>query len=180
MRDLKNKTIFYLCAVFILFGTLVGLEMSTPELAHAQQSNTGPPPITAQGLYNAGLFNGGTYEAANTCSTTVPVNVSTAVTTQLVAISGGSTVRVCAWYLVGGGTAAVDTVQFVYGTGALCATGTGNLTGPMAISSATAGNVLGQVAGTNSILRAPIGGQALCLVTTGTAQVAGYVTYTQF
>lgn len=123
-------------------------------------------------------FNGTTYDRSFICTSTAAVNITTAVTTQIVAVSGSTKIRVCAWYLTNSSAVGV-TVLFEYGTGTLCGTGTTSITGAM-IFPATAGALaLGQ-ANDNGVFRTTAS-QALCLVTTGaTVGVQGYITYAQF
>jgi len=56
----------------------------------------------------------------------VAINVSTATTTQLVAISGSAKIYVTSFDVIAGGT---GNITFVYGTGSNCGTGTTSLTG---------------------------------------------------
>lgn len=112
----------------------------------------------------------------------VPVAVTaSATTTQLVAISGTTTVYVCGYQLaVSAGTA--PTVQFEYGTGAACGTGTTVLTGVMGTGVTVAAGVAGPIftAGNDVTLFKAPAGNALCLVTGGTTPtVGGFVTFVQ-
>lgn len=103
----------------------------------------------------------------------VPINISTAATTQLVAASGVMKINVSHFDVIAGGA---GTIQFVYGTGALCATGQTILTGAYPLT-AQAGLVVG--VGLGSVLVIPAG-NALCAVTVGAVQYSGSLTYAQF
>ena len=107
----------------------------------------------------------------NVAKSSVSVGISTATTTQLVALSGTKLVYVCGGTLT---TGASTTVAFEYGTGSACGTGTTALTGVMAPAT---GGVLNL--GGDGTRFAAIAGNALCAVTTGTGGLNGYVQYVQ-
>jgi hypothetical protein len=108
------------------------------------------------------------------CNASVAVNAVSAIT-QLVALSGTTRVYVCSYSLSVATTSGVGTLQFSYGTGTTCGTGTGNLTGPISLVASTPDNV----AGLSPQFNTPAG-NALCLTATGTgASASGYVTYGQ-
>lgn len=102
----------------------------------------------------------------------VVINVSSATTTQLVALSGSTVVYACGFSVVATGT--TPTVQFEYGTGASCGTGTTTLTGAYA---PTAGSPLSYSNG-GTIFKTPAG-NALCVVTGGTPNAQGVLTFVQ-
>lgn len=106
-------------------------------------------------------------------NTSVPINISTATTTQLVALSGSTQVRITSWDVIAGGT---GTFQLVYGTGTACATGQNPLTGAYPLT-AQAGEAKGSGIGT--ILKTPAG-QAVCAVTVGAVQYSGSLSFQQF
>lgn len=103
--------------------------------------------------------------------TTVSVAISTATTTQLVALAAGKTVYVCG---VAVSIGATTTVQFEYGTGSACGTGTTALTGVFAPSTGSVLNISGE--GTKI---STIASNALCAVSTGTGGINGVVSYVQ-
>lgn len=103
----------------------------------------------------------------------VAINASSATTTQLVAISGSTSIYVTSFDVISGGT---GNVTFVYGTGSSCGTGTTSLTGPYPLT-AQAGIAKGSGVGT--ILKVP-SGNALCVTTSAAVQVSGSVSYQQF
>lgn len=106
-------------------------------------------------------------------SNSVPVAITTATTTQLVALSATKKIYVTSFDLV---STAANTFQFVYGTGTNCGTGTTSLTGAYGMSTFT---VITKGNGFSSILFVPIG-NALCAVTTTTGAINGSVAYAQF
>lgn len=106
-------------------------------------------------------------------SGSVPINVNTATTTQLVALSGTKKIYVTSIGLIAGGT---GNVTFVYGTGSACGTGTTALTGAyplVAQANLTMGSGLGAVLVTPA-------GQALCVTTSAAVQMSGSVSYAQY
>jgi hypothetical protein len=111
---------------------------------------------------------------ANIAKSSTPINVTSATTTQLVALSGTTKIYVCGFQASMGGTTPALTIE--YGTGASCGTGTTALTGAMA---PTAGSMLSVDPG-GAIVTTPAG-QALCVLTAGTGSPSfqGVLTYIQ-
>ena len=111
---------------------------------------------------------------ASVAKTSVAVNVSSATTTQLVALTSGKQVYVCGVVLSLAGTA--PTTLFEYGTGASCGSGTTSLTGTIAASTGT----LETLGWGGTMFTAPTG-NALCIVTggTGSPSFQGVLTYVQ-
>jgi hypothetical protein len=106
-------------------------------------------------------------------SNSVAINISSATTTQLVALAANQTIYVTSFDVVTGGT---GTIQFEYGTGTTCGTGTTILTGAYNLivnSILTKGNGLGPI-----LIVPP--GNALCAVTVGAVQYSGSLSYAQF
>jgi hypothetical protein len=103
----------------------------------------------------------------------VPINISTATTTQLVALSGSTKVYIMAWDVIAGGT---GNITLEYGTGASCGTGTTVLTGAYNLT-AQAGIAKGS--GAAPVLVVPAG-NALCALTSAAVQMSGSVTFQQF
>ena len=110
-------------------------------------------------------------------SKSAPINTSTAVTTQLVPAVNGQGIYVTSFNFV---MAASQTVQFEYGSGATCGTGTTILTGAYA-AGALAELAISSGSGVGLILAVPAAatGNALCMVTSAATQVSGSVSYTQ-
>jgi hypothetical protein len=102
----------------------------------------------------------------------VAVSITTATTTQLVALSTGKKVYVCGFAATFG---ASSTLALEYGTGTACATGTTALTG--VFTPATGGTVV-TGNGSATVTGGPAG-NALCALTTGTGGIFGLLTYVQ-
>lgn len=112
----------------------------------------------------------------------VPINIVTATTTQLVPLLSGASIFVCGvtMTIAPSGTTA-DTATFEYGTGASCGTGTTVLTGAFGAGdlTTTTGVLPISFADPASTFRTPAG-QALCLVSAGTTvNIQGVLTYVQ-
>jgi len=105
----------------------------------------------------------------NVAKSSVAISISSATTTQLVALSGTTHVYVCGFAFTLAGT--TPTLAFEYGTGTTCGTGTTALTG--AFSAAQSVYPPGY-----TVMTAP-SGNALCAVTTGTGTplMEGVLTY---
>jgi hypothetical protein len=109
---------------------------------------------------------------------TIPINISTATTTQLIAASGSKVIYIMHWDLLGGGT---GNFTLEYGTGVNCATNPQPLTGPYPLVAQTR---LDNGAGLGPVLIVPLtaalAGQALCAVTSAAVQMSGSVAFAQF
>lgn len=151
---------------------------------YSQDSNT-PAPVgfmTVDGISNATaglttrsaglLFNGSTLDRAFTCASQASATITAGSTTQIVALSGSTNIRVCSYQV---GIATTGTFKFVSGTGSNCGTGTADIT---PATNLIAGNVVAVSAGNNSIFRAGAS-NALCVAAvTGNVQV--FVSYAQY
>lgn len=112
-------------------------------------------------------------QKVSTQNASAAINISTATTTQLVALSGGAKIYVNHWDVVAGGT---GNITLEYGTGTACATGTTVLTGAYNLT-AQAGISAGD--GAAPVLVVPAG-NALCALTSAAVQMSGAVAYQQF
>ena len=117
---------------------------------------------------------------SNTPKSNVSVSITTATTTQLVALSGTTSIYICGFTGTVNSATTATTLQFEYGTGASCGTGTTVLTGAMNTGGSTAaGSVVISFADPGSTFKTAAG-NALCVVTTGTTiNVQGVLTYIQ-
>lgn len=110
------------------------------------------------------------------------ISITTAATTQLVALSGTTSIYVCEFSLTISQVAVTpNTIKFVYGTGASCGTGQQNLTGIYGDGGVTAAQPITiQTGGGNTIMTAPAS-NALCVTTAigATASYQGVVSYVQ-
>ena len=116
---------------------------------------------------NALNVNGGVIQTG----VSVPINISTATTTLLVAASGSTQIYVTSFNVVAAGT---GNITLEYGTGSSC-TGTHALTGPYNLTP-QAGVSTGS--GLGPILITPAS-QALCAVTSNAVQMSGSLSYNQ-
>lgn len=135
----------------------------------AKPTGSAVPPVAG---YVAGNSSGnltGIIQADSSAS----IAVSTATTTQIVALSSGKKIYVTAMDVIAAGT---GNIQFVYGTGTACATGTTNLTGNYNL---TAQVGLTKGGGLGPVLVVPAS-NALCVTTSAAVGMAGSVAYTQF
>ena len=103
----------------------------------------------------------------------IPINISTATTTQLVALSGTKSIYVSAFDVMAGGT---GNITFEYGTGSNCGSGTTPLTGAYPLT-AQQGFTKGD--GMAPVLIVPAG-NALCALTSAAVQMSGSLTYVQY
>ena len=104
----------------------------------------------------------------------VPIVAAAASTTQQIAAITIDSIYVCGYQMSQVATA--GTLQWVYGTGANCGTGTTNLTGAMGV---TASQPISYSVGVGYVMKVPTG-NALCLTTTGAGgTAAGIVTFVQ-
>lgn len=125
------------------------------------------------GAVLAGAQSGANMVALIQASASAAINVSTATTTQLVALSGSTKIYVTSYDVIAGGT---GNITFVYGTGSSCGTGTTSLTGAYNLT-AQAGIAKG--GGLGPVLVVPAG-NALCVTTSAAVQMSGSIAYTQF
>ncbi len=136
---------------------------------------TGGTVVASEYIFSAA----GRTQSTDPCGQGQPRQSSTivaaaAATTQIIAATGGISIYVCGYQMSQVATA--GTLQWEYGTGASCGTGTTTLTGAMGVT-ASQPIAYGGAAGT--IMTAPQG-NALCLVTTGAGgTAAGIVTFVQ-
>ena len=106
---------------------------------------------------------------------TVPINISTATTTQIVANVATQGIYVTHWDVMGGGT---GNITWEYGTGASCSTPT-LLSGAYPLI-AQAGISVGGGLGTVLIVPPTTAGLSLCALTSAGVQISGSVTYAQY
>lgn len=121
----------------------------------------------------AGAVSSGNLTGIIQADASAKIDVSTATTTQLVALSSSKKIYVTSWDVVAAGT---GTIKLVYGTGSSCGTGTTDLTGAYSLvaqSGLAKGNGLGPV------IIVPAS-NALCVTTSAAVGMQGSVSYTQF
>lgn len=109
----------------------------------------------------------------------VAINISSATTTQLIALQPNTVIAVCGFLLSATGATTATTAQFEYGTGSSCGTGTTVLTGTMGATTAASPAVIVFSPSGNAQFKIPAA-NALCLVSAGgTPSIQGYLTYVQ-
>lgn len=111
--------------------------------------------------------------AIPTTQASVAIAITTATTTQLVALKSGQRIYVTAWDVIAAGT---GNIQLVYGTGSSCGTGQTVLTGDYNLT-AQAG--LSKGTGNGAVLVVPLG-NALCAVTSQAVTYSGSLAYAQY
>lgn len=118
------------------------------------------------------LYNGSAQDVPFTCASQASVSVTAGNTTQIIALSGSTVIRICSVSL---GISANGTVALTSGTGTNCGTPANAMaainlnTGTMWQQSAPAGG---------SLYRGSAGGE-FC-ITAATGNVTGFVTYAQY
>jgi len=126
-------------------------------------------PIAAGSEYYLGATSAWT--PAPACNSHAAITIAGAGTTQIVALSGATQIRICHFSLSLTGATNITLVQ---GTGANCVTGPANITGAYA-------NILGlalDLDGRSLVTAAA--GQAVCVTNSAAVTGGGFVTYTQY
>lgn len=139
----------------------------------------------AQGIGASGP-NAGSPAAVDPCSyatkSSVPINITSATTTQLVAISGSTAIYVCHFSFTASQViTTANTLQFEYGTSTTCV-GANKLTGLYGAGGVTAGDpiVISAGNGNGTLFSAPAS-NGLCALTAigASASFQGVLTYVQ-
>jgi hypothetical protein len=120
-------------------------------------------------------------QAPGYLKTEAAATITTATTTQLIALSAGTFIYVCGFVVNMTGTVTADTLQFEQGTGASCATNTFVL-GPVFNSGVLSNGATDIVYGPGStLIQTTVSGRALCAVSTvGTGpSIAVQINYVQ-
>lgn len=166
---------------------------SIADLAHGQGAMAGSVPVTmannqsaqasaGQGATGSAAPSGATLAGAVASGsltgiiqgdTSAPIAISSATTTQVIALSSGKKTYIMGWDVVSAGA---GTVQLEYGTGTNCGTVVGTLTGAYPL--AANGGIV-KPSGLGPALIVPASDE-VCVVTTSSATAQGSITYTQF
>ncbi len=117
-----------------------------------------------------GQSTSGTNQWFPLCDSYAPISASTSGDTQLVALSSGKQIHVCAYNFLGNGAV---TVTLEYGTGTNCATGKTSITGGYPLQ-AQAGLSAGS--GSGQLFAAPAS-NAVCINLSASQSVGGLITY---
>ncbi len=139
--------------LFLLFGVSFALAQSTQQLCYTTNGANCIPAVAA--------------------SKNKVIAVSSATTTELVALVASQNIYVTSWDVV---SSAAGTLKLVYGTGTACGTGTTDLTGTYTLATST---VFTKGNGVGSILTVPPG-NALCITSGGSVAAQGSLSYAQF
>lgn len=127
----------------------------------------------AQGTKLCYTSNGVNCIAGVQAAKSVAIDISTATTTELVALDTTKAIYVTSWNVIVNGT---GTFKLVYGSGTACGTGTTALTGAYPLTTQTG---LAPGDGLGPIILVPLG-KALCATTSANIQHSGSVSYAQF
>jgi hypothetical protein len=149
------------------------------------QATSGAAPFSPSTTSTVTLANtagtGDPCQNPSVAKSSAAIAISSATTTQLVGLSGSTVVYVCG-FLASATAGTNPSLQFEYGTGSSCGTGTTVLTGAMAtgvtVSATAPGPIFADPRGATAFKTAA--GNALCAVTAGTTpNFQGYVTFVQ-
>jgi hypothetical protein len=167
-------------------ATSLGVALSTEDAANLQKVADAASDLTTPQFVKMDHTTPGASDevrvAANSSGATadliqadksVPINISTPTTTQLVALSSGKAIYVTSWDVIAAGT---GNITLEYSPVSNCVTGATPLTGPYSLT-AQAGIAKGT--GLAPVLVVPAS-NALCALTTAAVQMSGSVSYTQF
>lgn len=137
------------------------------------------------------LWNGTTWDrqkpstaVVNPCEsvaqTSLPISITTATTTQIVAASASNKTYICSLFLT---SAAADNVGIVEGTGGTCGTGTAGVIGGATAANgpnfAANGGVFLQAGGKVAVAQTAGTNVGLCLITSAATPLAGVLKYVQ-
>lgn len=119
-------------------------------------------------------------QSSGSAKSSVPISITTATTTQLVAPSGALVVYVCGYQVDMSATLIADTIKFTTGTGATCGGSTVDKTGAMTSGILTTGATT-ITAGWDATLFTSAAGSGVCAVSTvGTGpSISGILSYVQ-
>ena len=154
------------------WSALAQVNVSSPAPVKDQASSATGAAAPANAFYVGGNSSGN-LTGVVACDSSALLSMSTATTTQAVALVAGKSIYVCGFVVNAGGT---TTARFVYGTGANCATGLTNLT--PAFNLAVGGSVsLGD--GLGRLFKTAVA-NALCVTNSAAQPLNVLLVYTQF
>jgi hypothetical protein len=131
-----------------------------------------PTAGTAVGAVTGGA-TGGDMVGIIQANASLPINITTATTTQVIALISGRATYITAFDLVSAGA---GTAQLEYGTGTNCSTVVGTLTGAYPFA---AGGGRASGGGLGPMLIVPASDE-VCVVTTSSATAQGFISFAQF
>ena len=113
------------------------------------------------------------------CNQSAQLQMTTATTTQIVALVSGQKIRVCGYAIQGSTSATATTLKLVYGTGSNCVTSPVNLTPAWGLpASATTMFII--EGGATGECFSSAAGNALCATSSAAGTVNIRITYAQF
>ncbi len=125
------------------------------------------------------MISGANANSKINCTNNAFLNMTTATTTEIVALSGSTIIYVCSFSIVSnGGTA--TTVKFVDGTGTNCGTSQSDRSAGMPLTAATNTVGVARGSGEGMILKTSTAGDALCVTSSGAATIGVDISYAQF
>jgi len=148
------------------------VNVSSPAAVKDQASSATGSAAPATAIYT-GAVSSGNLAGVVACDSSAQLAVSTATTTQIIALAAAKTIYVCGFVMNGAGA---TTAKLVYGTGTNCATGQVSLTPAFTLASGTnvaSGGGLGYVMKTASA-------NALCVTNSAAVAANVFVSFTQF
>lgn len=145
---------------------------SSPAPVKGQSSSTTGAAVPTTADYT-GVVSSGNLTGLIGCDSSALLSMSTATTTQAIALQAGKSIYICGFVANAGGT---TTARIVQGTGTNCGTGQANLT--PAFNLATGGNVtLGN--GVGQLLKST-SANAVCVTNSAAIALNILIIYTQF
>jgi hypothetical protein len=152
-------------------GGGTGLHLVAGARERAGNSGHGKRGTGCGGPNRRGFF--GNLAGLIACDSSAVLSISTATSTQAIALAAGKSIYICGFVVNAGGT---TTARLVQGTGTNCGTGQANLTPAFNLAvggSVALGTGLGQIFRTSS-------GGALCVTNSAAIALNILVIYTQF
>jgi len=113
------------------------------------------------------------------CTANASLDMTTATTTEIVALSGSTKIFMCSFSIVSDGVTATN-VKFVSGTGADCVTGQTNLSSNIPLTAATDTVGIARGSGEGIIIKSIVPGDALCVTSSGAATLGIDISFAQF
>ena len=172
MRAPRGIAVRALALASLAVLAVAQVNVSSPMAVKDQASSATGSAAPATASFTGGVSSGN-LTGIVVCDSSAQISVSTATTSQMVALSAGKSIYVCAFVINGGGT---TTAKLVYGAGTNCGTGQVALTPAFSLAVATtvgAGNGLGYVMKTAAA-------NALCVTNSAAVATNVLVAYTQF
>lgn len=144
-------------------------------LMGAGNTGTGSQRVTIASDQAPVTVRAGNSNAIISCTNNSKLNMTTATTTEIVALSGSTRIYVCSFSIM---TSAATNVKFVDGTGSNCATSQSDVSSNMHFLTTMPGIARGS--GQGMILKTSTDGDALCVTSSSAVNVDIDVSWTQF